>query len=378
MPKKEEIIIQDRYKVISALGRGGMGAVYLCEDLRLNCHVALKRMLSTQEFSSNRFQREAILLANLQHENLPKVTDYFSENDRHYLVMEYIDGADLQELIEKHDKPFAVTEIEDWVLRLAKVISYLHGQNPPILHRDIKPSNIKINKRGKLFLLDFGLAHGKAGLMQTQMSLDAVGFTPVFASIEQIQGEQTTKQSDIFSLGATLYYLLTNTQPSNALFRAAAIAKGQPDPLIPLKVSELGVTENIAHVIHQCMALDPRKRPENIQEFYSKWKDVKDKPIILRSPDKKPTITKKKVIVFGITSILIILLMVFLLKHKAVGQPQAGEQDETVTFNYKSKVYHCVNCEWAIRCTKSCKNVPMSEAIKKGGRPCKTCQGTCR
>ena len=204
-------ILQNRYRVIRELGHGGMGTVYEALDQRVNCIVALKETSAGNDSETrSAFEREAALLGNLRHSALPKVMDYFSEDGGDFLVMEFIPGYDLEELLELRGSPFPETQVMRWADDLLGVLDYLHGQNPPILHRDIKPSNLKLTKQGEVFLLDFGLAKGAAGQMPTLMTSRSVrGYTPVYASLEQIHGHGTDPRSDLYSLAATLYHLLT-------------------------------------------------------------------------------------------------------------------------------------------------------------------------
>src|SRR5215831_15235795 len=150
-------ILQNRYRIVRKLGEGGMGAVYEAIDQRVSCVVALKKILigGSNEIREA-FQREAALLANLRHASLPKVMDYFGESDGEFLVMEYIAGHDLAELLELRDGPFPLEQVLSWADELLKLLEYLHTREPPILHRDIKPANLKVTGEGEIFLLDFG------------------------------------------------------------------------------------------------------------------------------------------------------------------------------------------------------------------------------
>ena len=148
-------ILQNRYRVVRELGHGGMGTVYEAVDQRVNCIVALKETIAGNDEEARRaFEREASLLGNLRHSNLPKVMDYFSEADGDFLVMEFIPGYDLAELLDSRGSPFPQAQVLRWAHELLRVLEYLHGQEPPILHRDIKPSNLKLTKQGEIFLLD--------------------------------------------------------------------------------------------------------------------------------------------------------------------------------------------------------------------------------
>ncbi len=190
-------ILQNRYRVLRELGHGGMGTVYEALDQRINCLVALKETSAGNQNEARRaFEREASLLGNLRHSGLPKVMDYFSEGDADFLIMEFIPGDDLAHLLESRHSPLPQDQVLLWADEMLKVLEYLHGQEPPILHRDIKPANLKVTRQGEIFLLDFGLAKGSAGQMQTLATSRSVyGYTPVYASLEQILGQGTDPRS---------------------------------------------------------------------------------------------------------------------------------------------------------------------------------------
>jgi formylglycine-generating enzyme required for sulfatase activity len=253
--------LQDRYRVVRLLGKGGMGAVYEAIDQRVSCVVALKETLVGADSGWRRaFEREAGLLANLRHPVLPKVTDFFSEGDSEFLVMEFIPGYDLGELLELRGAPFPQNQVLRWGNQLLTVLDYLHSHQPPIIHRDIKPANLKLTREGEVFLLDFGLAKGAAGQMSTlKTSKSLRGFTPKYAPIEQFHG-RTDPTSDLFSLAATFYHLLTNTMPADAPTRQAAIDDGDPDPLQMIEELNPQASPRIAAVMYQAMAMNRRHR----------------------------------------------------------------------------------------------------------------------
>jgi biotin carboxyl carrier protein len=262
-------ILQNRYRMIRELGHGGMGTVYEALDQRVNCLVALKEMLGTRDGEARKaFEREAALLANLRHQALPKVMDYFSENEGDFLVMEFIAGHDLAALLASRGGPFAQSQVLSWADELLKLLEYLHTRQPPILHRDIKPANLKLTDQGEIFLLDFGLAKGATGQMLTLATSRSVfGYTPSYASLEQIHGQGTDARSDIYSLGATLYHLLTGITPIDAPTRFHIVEDEQPDPLLPIDRVNPQASSGVATVIHQAMAIARKQRPASAPEM---------------------------------------------------------------------------------------------------------------
>ena len=212
-------ILQNRYEIIKPIGQGGMGAVYLAKDQRLGNTVALKETFFSDTFLLAAFEREAKMLAGLRHGALPKVIDHFADTNGQFLVMEYISGEDLHDLLQEGRKP-SIGEVLQWADQLLDALDYLHSQQPPIIHRDIKPQNLKLTSRNQIVLLDFGLAKGTThGLTQagSQSSSSIFGYTPSYAPLEQAQGSGTDPQSDLYSLSATLYHLLTGTKPVDAV-----------------------------------------------------------------------------------------------------------------------------------------------------------------
>ncbi len=256
-----------------------MGAVYEALDQRVSSVVALKETLVGSDPEAHRaFEREAALLANLRHAALPKVMDYFSENDGEFLVMEYIAGTDLAALLTAHNNPFSELQVLRWADAVLALLDYLHTREPPILHRDIKPSNLKVNPEGEIFLLDFGLAKGAAGQMPTLgMSLSVRGFTPAYAPIEQITGRGTEPRSDLYSLGGTLYHLLTAQAPLDAPTRFEAIDDGRPDPQPPLANLNPRVSALTASIVAQAMAVSRRDRPASAREMRQKLSEAASK-----------------------------------------------------------------------------------------------------
>jgi serine/threonine protein kinase/thiol-disulfide isomerase/thioredoxin len=250
------------------LGQGGMGAVYEAIDERVSCLVALKETLvGSSPGARQAFQREAALLANLRHAALPKVMDYFGEGEGEFLVMEFISGHDLAELLSR-DEPFPQERVVRWAIELLRLLEYLHTREPPILHRDIKPANLKLTKQDEIFLLDFGLAKGVAGQMTTMETDKSVpGYTPLYAPLEQILGQGTDPRSDLYSLGATLYHVLTGQAPVSAAARFDAVENDRPDPLRPANQLDFRIASEVAGCIQSAMALSRKDRPSSAGEM---------------------------------------------------------------------------------------------------------------
>jgi hypothetical protein len=261
-----DTFLQNRYRVIRPLGRGGMGAVYEAFDERLSRAVALKETLVETDELRRAFGREARLLANLRHPALPKVLDHFDEGGGLFLVMEFIPGDDLGRLLDT-GRAFAPAEVLGWAEQLLNALEYLHGLRPPVLHRDIKPSNLKVVSPGHVVLLDFGLAKGNAGQMTATGGASLLGYSPAYSPLEQMQGAGTDERSDLYSLAATLYHLLTGASPPDALSRATAVVNGRPDPLRPPHLINRGVGAHVSAALMRAMALDIDSRPRGAAEM---------------------------------------------------------------------------------------------------------------
>lgn len=274
-------VLQNRYLIVKQLGQGGMGAVYEAVDQRLNSTVALKETLFTDERLRRQFEREAQLLARLRHPALTRVIDHFSESDGQFLVMDYIEGEDLSELLQRTAQPFALAQVLSWADQLLDALDYIHTQTQPVVHRDIKPQNLKLAGRGQIILLDFGLAKGSTGQQTTVTTTRSVlGYSLSYAPLEQLLQVEThwvemlsvsnapevermlragtDPRSDLYALSATLCHLLTGKAPMNAPTRALSVWAGRADPLIA-GLSER-VPHHIATVLARAMALSPDQR----------------------------------------------------------------------------------------------------------------------
>jgi serine/threonine-protein kinase len=219
-----DIQLQDRYRIVEMLGGGGMGQVYLAHDTRLaDKPCALKELIPDPHISAEeraqsaaQFHREAAVLAHLNHPHLPNVSDYFEENERFYLVMDYIEGETLEARLIASPDGLSQEDVVEWALQLCDVLDYLHGQDPPVIFRDMKPANVMVTPEGQVKLIDFGVVR----LFDPSKGTDTLKMgTAGYAPPEQYAGKgQTTPRSDVYALGATLYELLTGDDPTEHPF----------------------------------------------------------------------------------------------------------------------------------------------------------------
>ena len=213
------------------------------------------------------FEQEARLLARLHHPALPRVTDYFSEGQRVFLVMQFIAGDDLAEIIAQQPGPLPRNTVIAWADQLLDALIYLHTRERQIVHRDIKPHNLKLTADGRIALLDFGLAKADSGASSANSSSSVFGFTRRYSPPEQMKDQGTSPQSDIYALGATLYQLLTGVKPPDALVRTAAIAKSEPDPLQPATEIYAAVGPEVSAMLLHALELNPERRFKDANEF---------------------------------------------------------------------------------------------------------------
>ena len=267
LPLVADTVLQNRYRIVRQLGRGGMGAVYEAVDQRLGITVALKETLSSEESMRKQFEREARLLAGMQHPALPRVSDHFVEGKRAFLVMQFIAGVDLARIISQQPGPFPRDQVIAWADQLLDALIYLHSRDRQVIHRDIKPHNLKLNANGQIALLDFGLAKAQPADASITASQSFFGYTRHYAPLEQIQDQHTDPRSDIYALGATLYHLLTGIKPPDAMVRASATVNSKPDPLqLADKIHE-AVGSQLGAILDKAMAQRPEERFADANEF---------------------------------------------------------------------------------------------------------------
>src|SRR3990170_2990293 len=224
-------LLLQRYRIERILGEGGFGAVYLASDEILEQPCAVKENRSPSPEGGRQFLKEARLLANLRHPNLPRVTHHFEVGKSQFLVMDFVEGEDLSERLGRVG-PLPPEDVLRWCGQIGKALVYLHGLDPPVFHRDIKPANIKITPQGEAILVDFGIAKESAPEQTT--STGAKGVTPGFAPPEQYGLGHTDARTDVYALGATLYVLLTgSTPPDSVELLLGTVELPSPDTIVP-------------------------------------------------------------------------------------------------------------------------------------------------
>ena len=325
VPMKAGTVLRKRYQVNKIIGQGGMGCIYLADDLRLEgrlCaikEVEYDRALPEEmlDEARNQFQREATVLARLDHPNLPKVSDFFSISDHDYLVMDFVPGKDLRQLMmeaRQNGTFLPEAEVLDWASQLADALKYLHTQDPPIVHRDIKPSNLKLTPSGLVKLVDFGLVKTLAPGEVTITILQGQG-TALYTPLEQYGGDSghTDARSDIYAFGGTLYHLLTNEPPVNVRDRFL-----DPDALPPIRQINPAISSRTERAVHWALRLHPEDRPADIDTFL-KALFIEDAPITqpfrgTRFPSK--AIQKsERALIYVASGLMIVSLLLTLLRN---------------------------------------------------------------
>ncbi|MBN2548148.1 MAG: protein kinase [Anaerolineales bacterium] len=251
--------LNNRYRIVRLLGQGGFGAVYRAWDANLNRPCAVKENLDTSPEAQRQFAREATVLANLSHPNLPRVTDHFSlPGQGQYLVMDFVDGDDLHTIMKRQGS-VPVDQAVGWISQVADALVYLHSREPHVVHRDIKPANIRITPEGQAMLVDFGLVKLFDPHMKTTIGARAV--TPGYAPPEQYGQGKTDARTDLYALGATLYNILTGQDPLESVQRMVGRRMepaNQINPAIPAQISQ---------AIERAMALEPDQRFQSAEQF---------------------------------------------------------------------------------------------------------------
>lgn len=313
LPLSNETILNGRYKILGILGSGGMGNVYEALNLPVSAIVALKETFAEDDYSRRLFEREAKLLANLNHDSFPRVSDHFIDGDGQYLIMEMITGPDLDEMLDARQAAFPYETVLDWTDQILEALEDLHAEG--IYHRDIKPANLKPTRRNKIKILDFGVAKGITGDMSTMKLSTNIGGTIAFAPLEQvikmrpewhmtlsaINSDKATElmdcktdaRTDIYALGTTLYQLLTNRLPEIAPARAINVWTGKADPLRPVSEFNKEIPPKIIEILNKAMALDRQDRYASAKEMKEALREAR-KPVKIIEPvtvKTKPLLT---------------------------------------------------------------------------------------
>lgn len=311
------VILRERYKLTNIVGQGGMGSVYRAEDLRLPGRLcAIKEVqpdLNVNEAyrqqAQSQFLQEASILAQLDHPSLPKVSDFFTENGRDYLVMDFVTGKDLRQLLQENQGPLLEEDMLTWAGQIIDGLAYLHRQDPPVLHRDIKPANIKLTLDHRIKLVDFGLVKLMATDDERTITVVQGRGTALYTPLEQYGGDggHTDVRSDIYALGATFYHLLTDFPPPDAKARFL-----NPAALPVLRRLNPDISLHVSDAVQWAMEMHPDERPSTVDAFRQVFFGLQPRPGT-RLPDPRPA---------GLSAALqanwIALLLVFLLLLVAV------------------------------------------------------------
>ncbi|MDF1515194.1 MAG: serine/threonine-protein kinase [Anaerolineae bacterium] len=313
--------LKGRYRISGPIGQGGMGAVYRADDTLLSGRVcAVKEIIPDSDISpemlqqlQDQFRQEASILARLDHPNLPKVSDHFTQNGREYLVMDYVPGQNLHELMlqSKSENTFLNEKtVLDWADQLCDALTYLHTQDPPILHRDIKPSNIKVTPSGLIKLVDFGLVKVLSTDEARTVTVVQGQGTAAYTPLEQYGGDDshTDIRSDVYALGATLYHLLTNRAPAAARERFL-----NPGSLIDPRNINSHLSPSVHQAILSALELHPDQRPPNISAFklalHRAVFPTRIAPLILTQKEWKHAI-RSNISLFIVASLLFIAALI--------------------------------------------------------------------
>lgn len=279
----QNFVLQDRYVVLRKLGQGGMGAVYEVADKRLAYKPMALKELSTSALRDPReqararaaFEREAKMLARLDHLNIPQVTNFFTEHNKHYIVMEVVPGITLEQHMERQVYACSEQQVRDWAMQLCNVLAYLHGQSPPVIFRDLKPANIMLTPTGQLKLIDFGIARlFTSGKTTDTQQIGTHGYAPP----EQYGQAQTDPRSDIYSFGVVLHHLLTRHNPVLTPFKLPPVRQINPQ-----------VSPALEHIIMTATQSDITLRYQSIAAMKHALSRPASAPPAMRQGQQAPT-----------------------------------------------------------------------------------------
>ncbi|HEX2914932.1 MAG TPA: serine/threonine-protein kinase [Chloroflexia bacterium] len=284
LPTNPPRIIAGRFRLEHQLGKGGNARVYYAIDEKTNHPVALKlffRELEQDPFFVARFRKEVRIATNLHHPNIVRTIDYGYDSERYYLVMDYVDGSNLQELINERG-PLELWQLMPILEQLCDALEYAHSQG--IIHRDIKPHNVLLNSQEEVRLADFGLARAitSSGLTVTGPTLGTIGYI----APEQIQNGPLTQRTDIYSLGVLLFEMVTQRLPfENSSALAVALAHVQQEPPLP-RIFNPAVSPGLELIIRRCMAKDPLRRYASVKELKTALQNCLAEEALYRVPEE--------------------------------------------------------------------------------------------
>ena len=281
--------INNRYEIVKSIGEGGMANVYLANDKILDRKVAIKVLrgdLSSDDKFIRRFQREALSVSNLSHPNIVEVYDVGEEDGEYYIVMEYIEGKTLKQLLKKRES-LTLTEVIDIMTQLTDGISHAHESY--IIHRDIKPQNIMIQDDGRIKITDFGIAMAlnATQLTQTNSVMGSVHYLPP----EQASGKGATVKSDIYSMGILMYELLTGTVPFKGDNAVEIALKHMKDKIPSIRKQDPSIPQSVENILLKATAKNPRNRYDTAKEMHEdllnclKEEHANDKKIVFEYPE---------------------------------------------------------------------------------------------
>lgn len=280
------------YKIISVLGEGGMGTVYLAEHTNFDRKVAIKAIhphLAKNEEIRQRFKNEAATMARLQHPNIVSLYDYYADEEGLYLIMELVDGVELETYLRNIGKPLDEDVTAAFMKQLLDAFSHAHDKG--VVHRDIKPANILITNDGTIKVLDFGIAKivDGDGLHNMTKTGTQIG-TVYYMSPEQVQGKKVDARSDIYSLGVTFYQMLTAQNPYNSCTTEFEVySKIVQEQLPNPKAANPGISDVIVSILNKATAKDPENRFQTCEQF--KQALIKKEQQAIQAPKPKtPTV----------------------------------------------------------------------------------------
>lgn len=253
-------VVDGKYKIINRTGQGGMSTVWLAINEKVNKQWAIKEVKKTSTSATSQIIKqnlvtEANILRHLKHEHLPSIVDIFDQDDTFLIVMDYIEGRTLSDILKEQGKQ-SQEDVVDWSLQICSVLKYLHGLNHPIIYRDMKPGNIMLKPDGNIMLIDFGTAREYKGGQDGDTTF--LG-TRGYAAPEQFQGEQhhqSDARTDIYNLGATMYHLVTGKNPTKP-----------PYEFLPIRRIDKTLSSGLESIILKCIANNPDDRYQTVEEL---------------------------------------------------------------------------------------------------------------